>query len=241
MSSLTLIVLLLAACAASALPEQTPLPTSPAAGTTATPTTQSTSLITTAPGTTCPPGSTIHTTTDCTAGTRTFTYCREITPVTCASSSFPFSQLIGGKCDGYFTYCLTVEPFWVTPTCTAGLIPYSTTTLYEGTLAGGESTTITNVYCSCASDQYTSRTILPGHTYVSDYCMPTADCPRRMTTSTRTDSACLTSTCASDHPLTTEYCQCRSGSTAVYPRHGNTETAKGCRALETPEPSANEL
>ncbi|KAJ5831848.1 hypothetical protein N7474_000159 [Penicillium riverlandense] len=87
-------------------------------------------------------------------------------------------------------------------------MPYTTTTLYHGTLAGGDSVLITAVDCACATGQWYSMTLLPGSSTVDTFCMPYASCPRGMTTSVQTNSICATApagVCANDAEKT-EYC-----------------------------------
>lgn len=213
---------------AELIPRQTPLPTAPPSydGTSIT---ESTALVTTAPGLTCTGGSTVLFTEECTYR-YPISYCHSPEPpITCGPSSFP-SIYYPVRCFSQST-CYPVDAAFITSKCTFGGIPYLTSTLYEGTLAGGDSTTITNVQCSCASDQYYSLTLLPGSSNVHAFCMPTSSCPAGMSTSTRTNTFCLTASCGSTVPLTTDFCECGTRSTAVYQEGPAGATAVGCSPI----------
>lgn len=184
---------------------------------------------TTAPGLTCTGGSTVLFTEECTYRTP-ISYCHSPEPpISCGPSSFP-SIWYPVRCFSAST-CYSVEASFITSECSFGGIPYSTSTLYQGTLAGGESTIIANVHCSCAADQYYSLTQLPERSNAQGFCMPTGSCPVGMTTSTRTNSYCQTTRCASHMPSTTEFCECRNGSTALYTEGLASATAVGCSAM----------
>lgn len=141
--------------------------------------------------------------------------------------------------------CYPTDAPYITTECSNGQVPYSTTTLYEGTLAGGKSTTISEVYCSCHSDEWYSATVVGSN--VVNYCVPHTSCPAGrsetlrmrasmtdlqvgMTTSTSTNSYCLTAPpeSCSGVPMTTDFCQCGPSSTPVYADAGTTPT--GCAA-----------
>lgn len=207
-------------------PQQTPSPTTQPSRDGAS-TIETASLITTAPGLTCTGGSTVLFTKDCTYQ-NPISYCHSPEPpITCGPSSYP-SVYYPVRCYSAST-CYPVDSPFITSRCSFGGIPYSTSTLYEGTLAGGESTTITNVYCSCASDQYYSYTSLSGSGNSGGvFCMPTSSCPDGMSTSTSTNTYCATASCDSTVPLTTDFCQCGTGSTALYPEGTASATAVGC-------------
>jgi hypothetical protein len=213
---------------ANPFPQQTPSPTtSPSYNGSSV--IQSTSLITTAPGLTCTGGSTVLFTQECTYRIP-ISYCHSPeTPISCGPSSFP-TVWYPARCFTAST-CYPVDAYFITTECTFGGIPYSTSTLYQGTLAGGESTAITNVQCSCASDQYLSLTLLPSSSNGQAFCMPTSSCPAGMSTSARTNTYCMTASCASTISLTTDYCQCGNGSTAVYAEGPASATAVGCSAV----------
>ena len=226
MQSWVLITLVTTAYASASLyPQQTSSPTtSPSQGGSSF--AESTSGITTAPGLTCTGGSTVLFTEECTHRTP-ISYCHSPElPISCGPSSFP-SVWYPVRCFSAST-CFPVDAYWITTECTFGGIPYATSTLYQGILADGESTTITNVQCSCASDQYYSLTLLPSSSNAQGFCMPTSSCPAGMSTSTRTNTYCLTASCASAIPVTTESCECGSGSTAVYTEGSASPTAVGC-------------
>ena len=90
----------------------------------------------------CTNGSTVRTTTDCTVG-RTYSFCySQPPPLACPPSSYP-SSYDCGECDTC-TSCFSVSAPYLTTTCDPhnGEFPYSTVTIYNGTLAGGTSTTI---------------------------------------------------------------------------------------------------
>jgi hypothetical protein len=221
-------LLLAAYASANPFPQQTPSPTLPPSSDVSS-TTESTSLITTAPGLTCTGGSTVLYTEECTYR-YPISYCHSPEPpISCGPSSFP-SVWHPVRCFTAST-CYPVDADFITSECSFGGIPYSTSTLYQGTLAGGESTTITNVQCRCATDQWYSLTQLPGSRNAQAFCMPTSSCPAGMTTSTRTNEYCATASCDSNIPLTTDFCQCGTGSTAVYTDGPASATAVACSAV----------
>lgn len=113
-----------------AIPQQTA-----ALATTAAPAT-----ITQGPELRCLEGKTAVYTTDCTLGTPV-SYCfSQEPPIQCSSGFFP-SVWHPEHCMEQST-CFPLKASWITTKCSNGAIAYSTSTLYEGTLAGGESTTI---------------------------------------------------------------------------------------------------
>jgi hypothetical protein len=114
----------------NAIPQQTA-----ALATTAAPAT-----ITQGPELRCLEGKTAVYTTDCTLGTPV-SYCfSQEPPIQCSSGFFP-SVWHPEHCMEQST-CFPLKASWITTKCSNGAIAYSTSTLYEGTLAGGESTTI---------------------------------------------------------------------------------------------------
>ncbi|KAJ5592077.1 hypothetical protein N7537_008981 [Penicillium hordei] len=191
-----------------AFPQQT------AAGTT----TAIPATITKAASLSCSDGQTAVYTTDCTMGTPTSYCARPEPPIQCSEGYFP-SVWHPGHCMEQST-CFPVDASWITTECSHGAIPWTTSTLYEGTLAGGQSTIISAVSCSCARDQWYSMTILPGASTVDTFCMPSSSCPAGMTTSVSTNTYCATAPASvcSDIPLETNYCKCESAAqTPVYP------------------------
>ncbi|KAJ9258002.1 hypothetical protein C8Q69DRAFT_53290 [Paecilomyces variotii] len=226
----TALSLLSCALAVSAIPQQTPSPSSssyytPSSSVTVPPS----STITPPPATlSCSSGSTILYTTDCTMGFP-ISYCHSPEPpIQCSSGYYP-SVWHPEHCVAEST-CYPVDSPYITTKCSNGGTPYTTSTLYEGTLAGGESTTITNVGCSCAANQWYSMTLGPGGSTVDTYCMPHSACPAGMSTSVSTNSYCATApaSACSDIPLTTDFCVCQNPTaTAVYPS-GDGAVATGC-------------
>lgn len=100
--------------------------------------------ITTAPDLTCTDGSTILHTQDCTMGTPT-SYCHKPEPpIECPTGSYP-GVWHPGHCAELQT-CYPLDASWITTKCLNGAQAYSTSTLYQGTLAGGESTVVTGIY-----------------------------------------------------------------------------------------------
>ncbi|KAJ9488303.1 hypothetical protein VN97_g5006 [Penicillium thymicola] len=191
-----------------AFPKQT------AAGTT----TAIPATITKAASLSCSDGQTAVYTTDCTMGTPTSYCARPEPPIQCSEGYFP-SVWHPGHCMEQST-CFPVDASWITTECLHGAIPWTTSTLYEGTLAGGQSTIISAVSCSCARDQWYSMTILPGASTVDTFCMPSSSCPAGMATSVSTNSYCATAPASvcSGIPLETNYCKCESAAqTPVYP------------------------
>ncbi|KAJ5382097.1 hypothetical protein N7517_000008 [Penicillium concentricum] len=113
-----------------AFPQQTAVIT-----TTATPAT-----ITKAASLSCSDGKTAVYTTDCTMGTPT-SYCASPEPpIQCSEGYFP-SVWHPGHCMEQST-CFPLDASWITTECSHGAVPWTTSTLYEGTLAGGQSTII---------------------------------------------------------------------------------------------------
>jgi hypothetical protein len=120
--------------AAMAIPQQTVT-----AITTAPP-----STITKAASLSCSDGQTAVYTTDCTMGTPV-SYCmKPEPPISCSAGYFP-SVWHPGHCMEAST-CYPVDASWITTECSNGGIPWTTKTLYEGTLAGGESTIISGEF-----------------------------------------------------------------------------------------------
>lgn len=96
--------------------------------------------ITVAPRLQCTDGSTILHTTDCTMGTP-ISYCfKKEPPIKCDHGFFP-SVWHPDHCMEQST-CFPLDAVWITTECSNGGIPYTTKTLYDGTLAGGSSTVI---------------------------------------------------------------------------------------------------
>ncbi|CAG8035905.1 unnamed protein product [Penicillium salamii] len=182
-------------------------------------TTAPASTITKAASLSCSDGSTAVYTVDCTLGFPT-SYCsKPEPPISCSSGFFP-SVYHPGHCIEAST-CFPVTADWITTECSNGAVPYTTKTMYEGTLAGGESTIISGeffiffllglrslvaqtiplgtkltdyiaVSCSCSQDSYYSYTLLPGASKVDTFCMPSSSCAAGMTTSTETNAYCAT-------------------------------------------------
>lgn len=115
---------------ALAFPQQTA-----AATTTAPP-----STITKAASLSCSDGKTAVYTTDCTMGTPTSYCAAPLAPISCSEGYFP-SVWHPGHCVEAST-CFPVDASWITTECSNGAIPWTTKTMYEGTLAGGQSTII---------------------------------------------------------------------------------------------------
>jgi hypothetical protein len=113
-----------------AFPQQT------AAGTT----TATPAMITKAASLSCSDGQTAVYTTDCTMGTPTSYCARPEPPIQCSEGYFP-SVWHPGHCMEMST-CFPLDAPWITTECSHGAIPWTTKTLYEGTLAGGQSTII---------------------------------------------------------------------------------------------------
>ncbi|KAJ5272485.1 hypothetical protein N7478_007610 [Penicillium angulare] len=176
----------------------------------------------------CTDGSTILHTTDCTMGTP-LVYChKKQPPIECDEGFFP-TVWHPDHCMEEST-CFPLNAAWITTGCSNGLIPYSTKTLYDGVLAGGVSTTVRAVSCSCASDQWYSMSVRDGSSIVDTYCMPYDYCPPGMTILTSTDAYCATAAAeeCQDVPLETSYCQCAEATeTPIYPDWPGA-TAIGC-------------
>ncbi|CAP97279.1 hypothetical protein E8E15_007426 [Penicillium rubens] len=174
--------------------------------------------ITKAASLSCSDGQTAVYTTDCTMGTPTSYCARPEPPIQCSEGYFP-SVWHPGHCIEQST-CFPLDASWITTECSHGAIPWTTKTMYEGTLAGGQSTIISAVSCSCAKDQWYSHTMLPGASTVDTFCMPSNSCPAGMTTSVSTNTYCATApaSACSDVPLETNYCKCEDAAhTPVYP------------------------
>lgn len=98
--------------------------------------------VTQAPLLHCTDGSTVLHTTDCTMGTP-LAYCHKPPPpITCDFGFFP-SVWHPDHCLELQT-CYPVDADWMVTECSNGAFPYTTSTLYEGTLADGEWTAITS-------------------------------------------------------------------------------------------------
>jgi hypothetical protein len=136
-----------------------PLPLVPATATPAAP------MVTEAPNLRCSDGSTVIHTTDCTMGTPV-AYCfKPRPPILCGPGYFP-SVWHPGHCLEEST-CWPIDADWITTECHNGAYPFSTSTLYEGTLAGGDWTAIsgkiaipfTNSKKGVQSSRFASRTL----------------------------------------------------------------------------------
>ncbi|KAJ5198924.1 hypothetical protein N7472_004128 [Penicillium cf. griseofulvum] len=166
----------------------------------------------------CSNGQTAVYTTDCTLGTPV-SYCFSQDPPIQCSQGFFTSVWHPDHCMEQSS-CFPLSEPWITTECSNGAIPYSTSTIYQGTLVGGESTVIRAVSCSCAPYQWYSMTLLPGSSNHNTFCMPYSSCPRGMTTSVSINEYCATQPArvCSDIPLETEFCQCAyAEQTPVYP------------------------
>ncbi|KAJ5637123.1 hypothetical protein N7490_007002 [Penicillium lividum] len=183
--------------------------------------------ITAAPRLYCTDGSTILHTTDCTMGT-SVSYCfKPDPPISCEDGYFP-SVWHPDHCMEQST-CFPLDAVWITTECSNGAVPYTTTTLYDGMLAG-TSTVISAVSCSCATDQWYSMTMLDGGSELDTFCMPYQSCPPGMTTSISTNEYCATVTAdvCRDVPTETSYCRCADPTEVpVYPGEPG-GTAIGC-------------
>ncbi|KAJ5182522.1 hypothetical protein N7492_000138 [Penicillium capsulatum] len=87
----------------------------------------------------CTDGSTLLHTTDCTMGTPV-SYCHKPESLNCAHGFFP-ANWHPDHCMEAST-CFPLNAAWLTTECSNGALPYTTRTLYDGTLAGGASTVI---------------------------------------------------------------------------------------------------
>lgn len=97
-------------------------------------------VITQGPELWCPNGQTAVYTTDCTLGTPV-SYCfSQEPPIECSQGFFP-SVWHPDHCMEESS-CFPLSEPWITTECSNGAVPYSTSTIYEGTLAGEESTVI---------------------------------------------------------------------------------------------------
>ncbi|CAI7631544.1 unnamed protein product [Penicillium manginii] len=156
----------------------------------------------------CSDGSTVLHTTDCTMGTPVVYCFQPPPPITCNHGYFP-SVWHPEHCLEEST-CFPTDADWITTECHNGAFPFSTSTLYEGTLADGHWTAISVVSCACATDQWYSMTKLDGRSNYETFCMPHRSCPPGMTTSVRTNEYCATAAagaCA-DAQYKTDYCEC---------------------------------
>lgn len=88
----------------------------------------------------CSDGQTAVYTTDCTMGTPTSYCATPEPPIQCSEDYFP-SVWHPGHCIEQST-CFPLDASWITTECSHGAIPWTTKTMYEGTLAGGQSTII---------------------------------------------------------------------------------------------------
>ncbi|KAJ5649323.1 uncharacterized protein N7484_003046 [Penicillium longicatenatum] len=184
---------------------------------------------TVAPSLHCTDGSTVLHTTDCTMGTPV-SYCfKKEPPMKCDKGFFP-SVWHPDHCMELST-CYALDAAWITTECSNGAIPYTTKTLYDGMLAGGSSTVVSAVSCSCAADQWYSTTMLAGSSTINTFCMPYQSCPPGMTTSISINEYCATATAdvCRDVPAKTSYCQCADPTeTPVYPDQAGA-AAIGCK------------
>lgn len=135
----SLLVVLSSALTAMAMPQQTPSPSlfSSVGSTTTSPPDSS---ITPATTLSCSDGSTLIHTTECTLGTPILYCYSPPPPIQCSSGYFP-GVWHPGHCEEAQT-CYPLDEPWLTTKCSNGGILWTTSTLYEGTLAGGEMTTI---------------------------------------------------------------------------------------------------
>src|SRR6266536_1272 len=196
----TQLLFLSSAALVAALPQQTPAPTKLATGSSTT--TPPSSTITSSASLSCSSGSTVLHTTDCTIGVP-ISYCYSPPPpIQCSSGYYP-GVYHPGHCIEAST-CYAIDSPWITTTCTNGEQAYATSTLYAGTLAGGQSTVITRkhpsssisisihannlteVQCSCPTDEWYSWSV--GASTEQVYCMPHTSCGVGMTTSTSTNT-----------------------------------------------------
>lgn len=105
-------------------------------------TTPAASMVTEAPyhDLRCSDGSTVLHTTDCTMGTPVVYCFQPPPPITCNHGYFP-SVWHPEHCLEEST-CFPTDADWITTECHNGAFPFSTSTLYEGTLADGHWTAI---------------------------------------------------------------------------------------------------
>lgn len=92
----------------------------------------------------CTDGATILHTTDCTMGTPVSFCYKPQPPITCDEGYFP-SVWHPDHCMQEST-CFPTDADWITTECSNGAYPYSTETLYSGTLAGEGDSIVT---CEC--------------------------------------------------------------------------------------------
>ncbi|CAI7574726.1 unnamed protein product [Penicillium pancosmium] len=179
-----------------------PLPLVPATAAPAAP------MVTEAPNLRCSDGSTFIHTTDCTMGTPV-AYCfKPLPPIAFSPGYFP-SVWHPGHCLEEST-CWPIGADWITTECHNGAYPFTTSTLYEGTIADGDWTAISIVSCACPTYQWYSMTMLEDRSNYVTFCMPHRSCPPGMTTSVRTNQYCATAAagaCA-DTEYKTDYCEC---------------------------------
>jgi hypothetical protein len=197
----------------------------------------------------CAHGSSILYTTDCTMGTPV-SYCwKPARPIICRTNEFP-SVWHPDHCNEEQT-CFPISAAWITTECSNGAVPYSTKTLYDGTLAGGKSTVIScklrfshmektsinataAVSCACGSNQWYSMTMLDGGSQFDTFCMPYNSCPPGMAASTSINAYCASATdsaamsACSDFSPESNYCSCNDPmQTPVYPKEPGA-AATGC-------------
>ncbi|KAJ6034654.1 uncharacterized protein N7446_009408, partial [Penicillium canescens] len=192
-------------------------------------------IITPAVALRCSDGQLAIYTTDCTLGIPV-SYCsRPEPPIKCPQGFFP-SVWHPDHCMEQST-CFPLNAAWITTECSNGALAYATSTLYDGTLAGGQSTIISGapgnetsnwfsvtkaVSCSCAEDQWYSMALLEGSTTYDSFCMPSSYCPPGMTTSVSFNDYCVTAPAriCSGIPMETNFCKCAyAGQTPVYPEY----------------------
>lgn len=89
----------------------------------------------------CTDGATVLHSTDCTMGTPVSFCYKSQPPITCDEGYFP-SIWHPGHCMQEST-CFATDADWITTECSNGAYPYSTETLYSGTLAGEDNAIVT--------------------------------------------------------------------------------------------------
>ncbi|CAG8118687.1 unnamed protein product [Penicillium salamii] len=200
-------------------------------------TTAAPAQITRGPELVCLENQTAIYTTDCTMGTPT-SYCfSPEPPIGCPWGSFP-SVWHPDHCMEEST-CYPVTVPWITTSCSNGALPYSTSTYFKGTLAGGYSTIlkeflvnylmstcITGYSCSCDSDEWTS-TRQVGSTSQT-FCMPHSQCPPGMVTTAVWDADCRHKLCSPPRTAEINLCICPDElQTPVYPNYSGARPT-GC-------------
>ncbi|KAJ5177191.1 uncharacterized protein N7482_003068 [Penicillium canariense] len=176
----------------------------------------------------CSGGATVLHTTDCTMGTSVSFCYKPPPPLHCDEGYFP-SVWHPDHCMEEST-CFPTDAEWITRGCSNGAYPYSTKTVYDGTLAGGHHTVISSISCACPPDQWYSISMREGASRFETYCMPSRSCPPGMTTSISTNDYCATASAAicSHVPAQADHCECEGKySTPVY-AEGPSATATGC-------------